>query len=81
MLYRSAMDLFSRGVNFVVPHGMWYNPDEVYISPLVSSNSQKLAPALPDYSNFVGRSCMLLQGGKRIANIGVLYPFEELAGW
>ena len=81
MLYRSAMDLFSRGVNFVVPHGMWYNPDEVYISPLVSPDSKKLAPALPAYSNFVGRSCMLLQGGKRVANIGVLYPFEELAGW
>ena len=81
MLYRSAMDLFSRGVNFVIPHGMWYNPDQVYISPLVSPYSEKLAPALSDYSNFVGRSCMLLQGGKRVANIGVLYPFEELAGW
>ena len=81
MLYRSAMDLFSRGVNFVVPHGMWYNPDQVYISPLVSSDSEKLATALPSYSNFVGRSCMLLQGGKRVANIAVLYPFEELAGW
>ena len=81
MLYRAAMDLFSRGVNFVVPHGMWYNPDQVYISPLVSSDSKKLATALPNYSNFVGRSCMLLQGGKRVANIAVLYPFEELAGW
>ncbi|MEQ8216943.1 MAG: glycosyl hydrolase [Arenibacter sp.] len=81
ILYRSAMDLFSRGVNFVVPHGMWYNPNEVYIPPLVSPYSKKLAPALPGYSNFVGRSCMLLQGGKRVANIGVLYPFEELAGW
>ncbi|WP_194526519.1 glycosyl hydrolase [Zobellia roscoffensis] len=81
MLYRSAMDLFSRGVNFVVPHGMWYNPNEVYISPLVSPDSKKLAPALSAYSNFVGRSCMLLQGGKRVANIGVLYPFAELAGW
>lgn len=81
MLYRSAMDLFSRGVNFVVPHGMWYNPNEVYIPPLVSPYSKKLAPALPAYSNYIGRSCMLLQGGKRVANIGVLYPFEELSGW
>lgn len=81
MLYRSMMDLFSRGVNFVVPHGMWYNPDQVYISPLVSPYSQKIAPALPKYSKFVGRSCMLLQGGKRVVDIGVFYPFEELAGW
>ncbi|TKD63396.1 glycosyl hydrolase [Flavobacterium sp. ASW18X] len=81
MLYRSVMDLFSRGVNFVVPHGLWYNPEQVYISPLVSPYSEKLAPALPEYSEFVGRACMLLQGGKRVSEIGVFYPFEELAGW
>ena len=81
MLYRSVMDLFVRGVNFVVPHGLWYNPEEVYISPLVSPYSEKIAPALPAYSEFVGRVCMLLQGGKRVADVGVFYPFEELAGW
>ncbi|WP_396635699.1 glycosyl hydrolase [Maribacter sp. R77961] len=81
MLYRSVMDIFSRGVNFVVPHGLWYNPEQVYISPLVSPYSEKMAPALPAYSEFVGRSCMLLQGGKRVSEVGVFYPFEELAGW
>ena len=81
MLYRSVMDIFSRGVNFVVPHGLWYNPEDVYISPLVSPYSKKIAPALPSYSDFVGRSCMLLQGGQRVSEIGVFYPFEELAGW
>jgi hypothetical protein len=29
----------------------------------------------------VGRSCLLLQGGRRVSEIGVLYPFEELAGY
>ncbi len=81
MLYRSVMDIFSRGVNFVVPHGLWYNLEQIYISPLVSPYSEKLVAALPAYSNFVGRACMLLQGGKRVSNIGVFYPFEELAGW
>lgn len=80
MMYRSVMDLFARGANMVIPHGMWYNPEQVYISPLVSPYSDKIAPALPAYSNFVGRSCMLLQGGKRVSEIGVMYPFEELAG-
>jgi hypothetical protein len=81
MLYRSVMDQFVRGVNFIVPHGMWYNPDKVYIPPLVSPYSEKIAPELPAYSDYVGRSCMLLQGGRKIADIGVLYPFESLAGW
>jgi len=81
MLYRSMMDLFSRGVNVVVPHGLWYNPEKVYISPLVSPYSEKIAAALPDYSNYVGRASMMLRGGRRVSEIGVLYPFEGLAGW
>ncbi|GAB3663106.1 hypothetical protein GCM10028791_38450 [Echinicola sediminis] len=81
MLYRAMMDLFARGVNMVIPHGMWYNPEKVYIPPLVSPYSEKLAPALPAYSNYVGRASMLLRGGRRVSEIAVLYPFEGLAGW
>ncbi len=81
MLYRSMMDLFVRGANMVVPHGMWYNPELVYIAPLVSPYSQKIAPALPAYSDFVGRASMLLRGGRRVSEIAVLYPFEGMAGW
>ncbi|MGQ1783595.1 glycosyl hydrolase [Saccharicrinis sp. GN24d3] len=81
MLYRSTMDLFARGVNLVVPHGMWYDPNKVYIQPLVSPYSKKIAAALPAYSDYVGRASMLLRGGRRVSEIGVLYPFEELAGW
>jgi hypothetical protein len=80
MLYRPMMEMFARGVNFVIPHGMWYNPEKVYIPPLVSPYNKEIAPALPAYSEFVGRSCLLLQGGRRVSEIGVMYPFEELAG-
>jgi hypothetical protein len=80
MLYRPMFEMFVRGVNFVIPHGMWYNPEKVYIPPLVSPFNEEIAPALPAYSDFVGRSCLLLQGGRRVAEIGVMYPFEELAG-
>ena len=48
---------------------------------LVSTYNKEIVPALPAYSKFVGRSCMLLQGGRRVSEIGVMYPFEELAGW
>jgi hypothetical protein len=81
ILYRSMMDLFARGVNLVIPHGMWYNPEKVSIPPLVSAYSKKIAPALPAYSNYVGRSSYMLQGGRRVSEIGVMYPFEGLAGW
>jgi hypothetical protein len=80
MLYRPMFEMFARGVNFVIPHGMWYDPEKVYIPPLVSPFNEEIAPALPAYSEFVGRSCLLLQGGRRVSEIGVMYPFEELAG-
>ncbi|MCA1758444.1 MAG: hypothetical protein LC658_01625, partial [Bacteroidales bacterium] len=81
MLYRPMFETFTRGVNFVIPHGMWYNPEDVYIVPLVSPYNKEIAPALPAYSEFVGRSCLLLQGGRRVSEIGVMYPFEELAAY
>ncbi len=80
MLYRPMFEMFARGVNFVVPHGMWYDPERVYIEPLISSYNAEIAPALPAYCDFVGRSCLLLQGGRKVSEIGVMYPFEELAG-
>lgn len=80
MLYRTAMELFIRGVNFLVPHGMWYNPDAkaVRIPPLISPYSEKLAPALPAYNNFAARACLMLQGGRQVANIGILYPIAAM---
>jgi hypothetical protein len=80
MLYRTIMELFARGINFAVPHGEWYEPTKVGIPPLVSPYSEKLGPALPAYSSYVGRSCYLLQGGRKISEIGIVYPISSLQG-
>ena len=80
MLYRALMEMQVRGINFVVPHGMWYDPKAVSIPPLISPYSAKLAPALAQYSDYVGRSCFMLQGGRKVADIGVVYPITSLQG-
>ena len=79
MLFRVALDLFVRGVNYLVPHGMWYDPDpeHVRIPPLISAYNPRLAPALKRYSDFTARSCMMLQGGRRVADIAVVYPIAS----
>lgn len=79
VLYKAAMDLFARGVNFLVPHGMWYDshPDHVRIPPLISPYNPLLAPTLKRYSNFAARSCMMLQGGRRVADIAMVYPIAS----
>ena len=78
MLYRVAMELYARGVNFLIPHGMWLDPTRVRIPPLISAYSPKLGPALPGYNRFAGRLSLFLQGGRHVAEIGVLYPIASL---
>src|SRR5579871_133597 len=82
-LYRAAMDVFARGINFLVPHGMWYNPDSnaVRIPPLISAYSTEIGPELSKYNEWAGRSCMMLQGGQTVSDIALLYPIASLEGW
>jgi hypothetical protein len=78
MLYRAGMEVFIRGANFLIPHGMWYTPDAVRIAPLISDYSTKIGTALAAYSDWTARSCMLLTGGARVADIAILYPIASL---
>lgn len=78
MLYRALMEMVARGINYVVPHGMWYDTSKITIPPLVSPYSEKLASALPNYSDYVGRVCYTHQGGRTVADIAILYPIASL---
>lgn len=74
MLYRSGMELLALGANVFLPHGAWYNPYNVSIPPLISDFNQNIAGDLKAYNEWVGRCCLMLQGGRHVADIGVLYP-------
>jgi hypothetical protein len=80
MLYRVAMEVMTRGANFIVPHGMWYNTDsaEIHIPPLISHENPLLGESLPQYGDCIARSCMMLQGGTRVADIAVLWPIQSI---
>lgn len=79
-LYRTTLESMARGVNFVVPHGMWYSTesDKVRIPPLISHENPLLAKALPDYNSSVARACMLLKGGRRVSDVAVLWPITAI---
>jgi hypothetical protein len=78
MLYRSGMELFARGANFHMPHGMWYHPEKMRIPPLISHFSDEIGPELASYNDWAARSSLLLQGGRHVADIGVLYPVATM---
>jgi hypothetical protein len=78
MLYRSAMEVFARGANRIIPHGMWYEPAKMHIPPEISHRNPRWGAELPAYNQFVGRCSLLLQGGRHVADIGMLYPVVAL---
>ena len=80
MLYRVAMEVMARGINFIVPHGMWYDtdPEKIHIPPLISHENPLLGKSLPRYSDYVARSCMMLQGGVRVSDIALLWPINAI---
>lgn len=82
-LYQAAMEVFARGINFLIPHGMWYDPtpQSVRIPPLISAYSKKLGPALHDFNDFAARTALMLSGGRQVSEIGVLYPIASLEGF
>ena len=81
MLYRTGMEMFVRGVNRVIPHGMWLDPQHVGSPPLISRYSSKLLPSLPDYSEWAGRCCLMLEGGRPVVDLAMLYPIASLEAY
>ena len=81
MMYRSAMEIFARGGNMLLPHGIWTDPATVYIPPEISWRNPKLEGFLPSYGNFVSRCSMLLQGGRHVADFAFLYPVDNLTSF
>jgi len=81
MLYRNGMEMFARGVNRVVPHGMWLDPEHVRPPPLISDFSAKLRPALPGYSEWSARCCLMLEGGRPVVDIALFNPIAALEAY
>ena len=79
-LYRVAMESMVRGVNFIVPHGLWYDsdPKNIRIPPLISWENPYWGDAVPRYSSFTSRSCVMLQEGKRVVDVAMLWPIQAV---
>ncbi|MES2658845.1 MAG: glycosyl hydrolase [Verrucomicrobiota bacterium] len=79
-IYDIAMDQYTKGINDIVPHAAWYNPGNVTFLPELSYRNPLYASALPGFTKFMSRLNLMLQGGRHVADIGVLYPIATLQG-
>lgn len=77
-LYREAMDQFAKGVNLMVPHAVWYRTDLITFPPELSFRTEPYASELPRYNEYIGRLQRVLQQGRPVVDIAVLYPIHGL---
>ena len=80
-LYSVAMEQYTKGINMLIPHAVWYNTGNVTFLPELSYRNSLYSAGLPDFTKFIGRLNVLLQNdGRHVADIGVLYPIASLQG-
>jgi len=77
-LYREAMDLFAKGVNMMIPHAVWYDEKHITFEPELSHRTEPYASALPEYNKYIGRLQRVMQQGRHVSEVGVLYPIATL---
>jgi hypothetical protein len=78
-LYAIVMEQYAKGINNIIPHGVWYNLGNVTYLPELSYRTPRYADGLADYNTYIGRLNVLLQDtGRHVADIAVLYPIATL---
>ena len=77
-LYRTAMQLYTRGVNYILPHGAWYDMDKINISPEVTSRAPVFGDAVKGFNTWISRCEPLLRAGRHVADIALYYPIDDL---
>lgn len=80
-MYTVAMEQYTKGINLLIPHAVWYNDANVTFKPELSWRSPVYAEHLPEFNTFLARLNVLLQNeAAHVADIAVLYPIATLQG-
>jgi hypothetical protein len=78
-IYHVAMEQYTKGINQLIPHAVWYDNSKVTFKPELSWRQPKYAEGLPRYNQYMSRLNLLLQNDARhVADIAVLYPIATL---
>ncbi len=78
-IYQVAMEQYTKGINLLIPHAVWYDDQAVTFKPELSWRHQKYADGLPQYNKYMSRLNLMLQKpGRHVADIAMLYPIATL---
>ena len=76
IFFKEIMDLYAKGINYLVPHAVWYGPN-AYISPNLSYGGP-YTDILPEVTAYLKYLNTLLQNSRHMADIAVVYPIEDM---
>ncbi|MDI9430531.1 MAG: glycosyl hydrolase [Planctomycetota bacterium] len=80
-IYIVAMEQYTKGINLLIPHAVWYDQTRVTFKPELSYRSPIYAEGLPEFNTWLARLNVMLQDDARhVADIAVLYPIATLQG-
>jgi len=78
-MYAVALEQYTKGINMLIPHAVWYDDGRVVFKPELSYRSPIYGQGLSEFNTFVARMHLMLQNDTRhICDIAVLYPIATL---
>jgi len=76
-LYKIAIEQYTKGINHLIPHAVWYNNDDVTFLPELSWRNPLYNVDLPRFNTFLSRlNYILNREGRHVADVAVLYPIQ-----
>ena len=76
-LYQVAIEQYTKGINHLIPHAVWYNDGDVTFLPELSWRNPLYNAELPRFNAFLSRlNYVLAREGRHVADVAVLYPIQ-----
>lgn len=76
-LYEVAIEQYTKGINHLIPHAVWYNDRDVTFLPELSWRNPLYNADLPAFNAFLSRlNYVLARQGRHVADVCVLYPIQ-----
>jgi hypothetical protein len=78
-IFGIAMDQYTKGINLLIPHAVWYNTEKVTFLPELSLRNPLYADSLRLFTDYLSRLNALLQNDARwTGDVAVLYPVHTM---
>ncbi|MCR4922174.1 MAG: hypothetical protein K5945_10800 [Bacteroidaceae bacterium] len=76
-MYQVAIEQYTKGINHLIPHAVWYDDHNVTFLPELSWRNSLYNKALPRFNRFLSRlNYMLARPGRHVADVAMLYPIQ-----